>query len=43
MRNAIALLCTEHCSLIPLCLPLLQVVTVVGYSLAVGLGMRVRP
>ena len=30
MRNAIALLCTERCSFIPLCLPLLQVVAAIG-------------
>ena len=33
MRIVIALLCTERCSLIPLCLPLLQVVAAAGYSL----------
>ena len=40
MRNAIALLCTKHCSLIPPCLPLLQVVAAAGCSLAVGFGLR---
>ena len=45
MRSAIAVLCTKRCSLIPLCLPLLQVVAVAGCSLPFwGLGwMRVRP
>ena len=41
MRNAIALLCTERCySLIPPCLPLLQVVAAACCSLAVGFGLR---
>ena len=40
MRNAIALLCTERCSLIPPCLPLLQVDAAAGCSLAVGFGLR---
>ena len=40
MRNAIALLCTEHCSLSPPCLPLLQVVATACCSLAVGFGLR---
>ena len=40
MRSAIVLLCTEHCSLIPHCLPLLQVVVATGYSLVVGFGLR---
>ena len=40
MRTAIALLCTERCSLIPPCLPLLQVVAAAGCSLVVGFGLR---
>ena len=40
MRNVIALLCTECCSLIPPCLPLLQVVVATGCSLAVGFELR---
>ena len=40
MRNAIALLCTERCSLIPPCLPFLQVVAAACCSLAVGFGLR---
>ena len=42
MRNAIALLCTERCcSLIPPCLPLLQVVVVAGWPfLVVGFELR---
>ena len=40
MRNAIALPCIERCSLIPPCLPLLQVVAAACYSLAVGFGLR---
>ena len=40
MRNAIALLYTEHYLLIPLCLPLLQVVAAANCSLAVGLRLR---
>ena len=40
MRSAIALLCTKRCSLIPFCLPLLQVGAAVGCSLVVGFGLR---
>ena len=40
MRNVIALLCTECCSLIPPCLPILQVVAAAGCYLAVGFRLR---
>ena len=40
MRTVIALLCTERCSLIPLCSPLLQVVAAAGCSLPfLGFGL----
>ena len=42
MRTVIALLCTERCSLIPRCSPLLQVVAVAAGCSFPFLGARVR-
>ena len=43
MRSAIVLLCTEHCSLIPPCLPLLQVVAAAGCSFACRVRVESDP